>query len=86
MGIYRNKSFTFCPEDKSWSNGEEIYLLLIHDLGTRWGCVISVTPRQRFTPGERTPGTHCTGGWVGLRAGLDTGQTKNPLPLPGIEP
>jgi hypothetical protein len=25
-----------------------------------------------FTPGERTPGTHCTGGWVGPRAGLDT--------------
>jgi hypothetical protein len=25
-----------------------------------------------FTPGERTPGTHCTGGWVGHRAGLDT--------------
>jgi hypothetical protein len=23
-------------------------------------------------PGERTPGTHCTGGWVGLKAGLDT--------------
>jgi hypothetical protein len=23
-------------------------------------------------PVERTPGTHCTGGWVGLRAGLDT--------------
>jgi hypothetical protein len=23
-------------------------------------------------PGERTPDTHCTGGWVGLRAGLDT--------------
>jgi hypothetical protein len=22
-------------------------------------------------PGERTPDTHCTGGWVGLRAGLD---------------
>jgi hypothetical protein len=26
----------------------------------------------RFTAGERTPGTHCTGGWVGRRAGLDT--------------
>jgi hypothetical protein len=25
-----------------------------------------------FCYGERTPGTHCTGGWVGLRAGLDT--------------
>jgi hypothetical protein len=23
-------------------------------------------------PGERTPGTHCTGGWVGPKAGLDT--------------
>jgi hypothetical protein len=33
--------------------------------------VVSITPRPRFTPGERTPGTHCTGGWVGPRAGLD---------------
>jgi hypothetical protein len=52
--------------------GEEIYLLLILDLGSRCGWVVSVTPRPRFSPGERTPGTHCTGGWVGLRAGLDT--------------
>jgi hypothetical protein len=29
-------------------------------------------PGRTFTSGERTPGTHCTGGWVGLRAGLDT--------------
>jgi hypothetical protein len=36
------------------------------------GWVVSVTPRPRFSPGERTPGTHCTGGWVSLRAGLDT--------------
>jgi hypothetical protein len=34
--------------------------------------VVSITPRPRFTPGERTPGIHCTGGWVGPRAGLDT--------------
>jgi hypothetical protein len=31
---------------------------------------------RKFTysalPQERTPGTHWTGGWVGLRAGLDT--------------
>jgi hypothetical protein len=25
----------------------------------------------RFTAGERPPGTHCIGGWVGPRAGLD---------------
>jgi hypothetical protein len=29
-------------------------------------------PGRDFTPGERTPGTQCTGGWVGPRAGLDT--------------
>jgi hypothetical protein len=51
------------------------------------GLVVSVTPRPRFTPRERTPGTHCTGGWVGPRAGLDTEATgKILLPLPGIEP
>jgi hypothetical protein len=33
-------------------------------------------------PRERTPGTHCTGGWVGPRAGLDTeagGKILSPL-------
>jgi hypothetical protein len=29
-------------------------------------------PGRAFTPEERTPGTQCTGGWVGPRAGLDT--------------
>jgi hypothetical protein len=49
--------------------------------------VVSVTPRSRFTPGERTPGTQCTGDWVGSRAGLDTeARGKILLPLPGIEP
>jgi hypothetical protein len=52
--------------------GEDVQLLLILDLGTRWGWVVSVTPRPRFITRERTPGTHCTGGWVGSRAGLDT--------------
>jgi hypothetical protein len=45
--------------------------------------VVSVTPRPRFSPGQRNPGTHCTGGWVGPRAGLDTearGKIVSPLP------
>jgi hypothetical protein len=29
----------------------------------------------RFTPGERAPGTHLTGGWVDLRASLDELET-----------
>jgi hypothetical protein len=30
---------------------------------------------DRALPGERTPGTHCTGGWVSPRAGLDAVDT-----------
>jgi hypothetical protein len=45
---------------------------IILDLGTRWGWVVTVTPRPRFAPGKGPPGIHCTGGWVGPRAGLDT--------------
>jgi hypothetical protein len=32
--------------------------------------LISARP-GRFIPGERAPGTHWIGGWVGPRAGLD---------------
>jgi hypothetical protein len=30
--------------------------------------VVSVTPRPRFTPGERIPGTH----WIGRLSGLQS--------------
>jgi hypothetical protein len=57
-------------------NGTALLYLLILYLGTRWGWVVSITLRSRFTPGERTlPGTQWIGGWVGLRAGLDTEAT-----------
>jgi hypothetical protein len=49
--------------------------------------VVSVTPRPRFPPGKRIPGTDWTGGWVGPRIGLDTEvRGKILLPLLGIEP
>jgi hypothetical protein len=55
-------------------------------VGTRWGWVVSVTPRPRFIPEERTTGTHCPGGWVGPRAGLNTEDKGKILsPLSGIE-
>jgi len=40
------------------------------DHGTRRGWGVSVTPRPLFAPRER-PSTHCTGGWMVPRAGLD---------------
>jgi hypothetical protein len=43
--------------------------LLFRDLGARRGWVVSIAPRPLY-PRER-PGTHCTGDWVGTRAGLD---------------
>jgi hypothetical protein len=44
-------------------------------------------PGRAITPGERTPGTHCTGGWVGPRAGLDTEATGKILcPCRGSNP
>jgi hypothetical protein len=51
---------------------EEVQLLLIIDLGARWGRIVNVTPRPWFNSGERNPNTHCTGGWMGPRADLVT--------------
>jgi hypothetical protein len=66
--------------------GQEVQLLLILNLSTNWRCVVSVTPRLHFSPGDRTTGTHCTGGWVSPRASLDTEVREKLLsPLLGIE-
>jgi hypothetical protein len=36
-------------------------------------------------PRERAPGTHCIGGWVNTRAGLDDMENWKFLPPPGLE-
>jgi hypothetical protein len=65
----------------------DILLLLILDLGTRWDEWSASRPDRALAPGERTPGTHCTGDWVGPRAGLDTEDRGKILsPLPGMKP
>jgi hypothetical protein len=46
-----------------------IVALLILNLSARRGWVVSTTPRPLYL--RERPGTHCTGGWVGPRAGLD---------------
>jgi len=48
------------------------FLTLVLDEG-EW----SASRPGRFTRRERAPGTHWLGGWVGSRAGLDTGEEKN---------
>jgi hypothetical protein len=41
---------------------------------------------QLHAPGERAPGTHWVGDWVGLSVGLDTVVKIKNLALPEIEP
>jgi hypothetical protein len=40
---------------------------------------------DRFTLGERVPGIHWIGGWVGHRVGLDDVEKRTFLTLPGLE-
>ena len=41
----------------------------LFNLGARWGWVVNATPRPLYP--REGPGTHCTGVWVGPRAGPD---------------
>jgi hypothetical protein len=49
-------------------------------VGGEW----SVSRPGRFTPGERTPGTHWIGGWVSPIASLDDVEMRKFLTLPGL--
>jgi hypothetical protein len=62
--------------------GESWYSSYSFSISALDGCEWSAS-----RPEERTPGIHCTGGWMGPRAGLNTeDRGKIILPLPGIEP
>ena len=65
----RQVGFTLLQATKALRENTGIAVLFFVNLGTRWGWVVNTTPRLPL-PRERS-GTHCTGGWVGLGAGLD---------------
>jgi hypothetical protein len=70
---------------KTYGGSEYIYihLFLTSALdGGEW----SASRPGRFTPGERAPGTHWIGSWIGPRTGLDNVERRKILPLPGLEP
>jgi hypothetical protein len=65
-----SKAVPLLPMHKLWGKGA---IAPTHSWPRHYmGWVVSVTCWPRFGPGESTPGTHRRGGWVGLRAGLDT--------------
>jgi hypothetical protein len=49
--------------------------------GDEW----SASRPGHFTPWERAPGTHCIGGWVDPRVGLDDVEKRKFLILAGLE-
>jgi hypothetical protein len=55
--------------------------LPFRNFGTRRWSVVRFTPRPIYP--RKRPGTHCTGGWVGPRAGLDVCE-KSAAPPTGI--
>jgi hypothetical protein len=66
------------PYNRPWraQRGSRGIALLILNLGTRRGWVVSTTPRPLYP--REILGTHCTGGWVGPRAGLDVCEKYRP--------
>jgi hypothetical protein len=49
--------------------GVEVLLYFFLNFGPRWMWVVNATTRSLYH--RKRPGTHCIGGWVGPRAGLD---------------
>ena len=49
--------------------GVEVQLYSFFNLGARWGWVVNAMPRPLYP--REGPGTHCIGGWVDPRAGLE---------------
>jgi hypothetical protein len=65
---------------------EWMYSFTILILKTRWGEWLA-SHLCRFIPEETAHGTHCIGGWVNPRAGLDFMEKgEKSLPLPESNP
>ena len=56
--------------------GVEVQLHSFFNIGARWGWAVNATPRPLYP--RESPGTHCIGGWVGLRGGLDGCRISRP--------
>jgi len=60
--------FTLEQATRAQKGGRRGIALLFLNLDARWGWVVNAMPRPLYP--RKRPGNHCTGGWVGPRAGL----------------
>jgi hypothetical protein len=67
----QSKAVPLCHADAKGDRTHSSYLFLTSALdGGEWS---ASSPGRALPPGKEPPGTHWIGGWVGLKAGLDTG-------------
>jgi hypothetical protein len=73
-----NENEVKLSRNKSWRKvcGEEVELLLVLDLETRWGEWSASRSDRALPSGLGPPGTDWIGGWVGPTAGLDAEAKK----------
>jgi hypothetical protein len=64
-----------------WSRG---MCPLILNVRTRWECMFKYTLWPIFPPGKRAD-AHCSGGWVGSKAGLYGGGEQEHLSPTGVQ-
>jgi len=79
-----NVKFTQQQATKSekGTRGIRVVQLFFFNFGARWDAWL--TRHTGRLPSGKKPITHCTGGWVGPRAVLDT--WGKPRPTPGFDP
>ena len=80
-----NLKFTLEQATKA-QRGPDVQLYSSFNLGARWEWVVNATTRSLYR--REGIGTHCIGGWVGTRAGLDGCGKSHPhrdsIPWPSI--
>jgi hypothetical protein len=89
VALFRGKSPQYPARrlagPQCWYSHEEVWGIggiasRIHNHGTRWTCDQLHAPAA-LSQGERTPGTHWIGGWVGPRADSDAMENRK-IPTP----
>jgi hypothetical protein len=74
----------------TWGIGPEVSYgsaawITVQWVGSSSKWVVSFTPLQLYSPGERAPRIHWLGGWVGPTAGLEDMEKWTFFTLPGLE-
>jgi hypothetical protein len=72
---FMKKKSPYNRPSRTWKRSRVI-ALHIFNLGARRGWVVNTTPRLFYL--RERPGTHCAGGWVGPRTGLDVCEKSCP--------